>query len=165
MLTADHKNKLLRVNGFTLIEVLVAVLLLSVGVLGVIALESHIMRQNQTAYYRSQATILIYDLADKMRANRGADYADEAPNASASANDCVFYSESDSLTNCSNPSEIARKQLYDWKQNISKLLPVGSGAISSSSSIYSIQVSWDEDRDGVADTSDKDEFLTMSFEL
>ena len=63
-----HRN-INRQQGFTLIEILVAVLILSLGVLGLIAMESLALQSNMSAYHRSQATILAYDLSDKMRTN------------------------------------------------------------------------------------------------
>ena len=55
--------------GFTLIEVLIAMLVLAVGLLGLAGLQATSLRNNQSAYNRSQATQLAYDLADRMRAN------------------------------------------------------------------------------------------------
>ncbi len=56
-------------TGFTLIEVLIAMLVLAVGLLGLAGLQATSLRNNQSAYNRSQATQLAYDLADRMRAN------------------------------------------------------------------------------------------------
>ena len=59
-------------NGFTMVELLVAVLVLSIGLLGLAGLQAAGLRNNQSAYLRSQATILAYDVADRMRATRAA---------------------------------------------------------------------------------------------
>ncbi len=56
--------------GFSLIEVLVAVLVLSLGLLGVAALQTNALKSNQSAFQRSQATMLSYFMMDAMRANR-----------------------------------------------------------------------------------------------
>ena len=56
-------------TGFTLIEVLIAMLVLAVGLLGLAALQASSLRNAQSAYNRSLATELAYDLADRMRAN------------------------------------------------------------------------------------------------
>jgi type IV pilus assembly protein PilV len=58
-------------GGFTLVEVLVAVLVLAVGLLGLAGLQLASMKSNHSAYRRSQATIAAYDLLDRMRANPG----------------------------------------------------------------------------------------------
>ena len=57
-------------RGFSLIEVLVALLVLSVGLLGYAMLQTMTVRFTQSANYRTQATNLTYELIDQMRANR-----------------------------------------------------------------------------------------------
>lgn len=56
--------------GFSMIEVLVAVLVLAIGLLGVAALQTHALKNNQSALQRSQASMLAYYMLDAMRANR-----------------------------------------------------------------------------------------------
>jgi type IV pilus assembly protein PilV len=56
-------------RGFTLIEILVTVVLISVGLLGVAALQLTTLRANQESYARSQAGVLAADILDRMRAN------------------------------------------------------------------------------------------------
>lgn len=55
--------------GFSLVEVLVAVLVLSVGLLGLAALQIAAVRANDSARLRTQATLAAYDLADRLRAD------------------------------------------------------------------------------------------------
>ena len=57
-------------RGATLIEVLVSLLVLSIGLLGVAALLSTSLRHNHSAHLRSQATVLAHDIVDRMRAHR-----------------------------------------------------------------------------------------------
>jgi type IV pilus assembly protein PilV len=59
-----------RASGVTLIEVLVAVLVLSLGLLGYAALLAFSLKANQSANFRTQATVLAYEALDMMRANR-----------------------------------------------------------------------------------------------
>jgi type IV pilus assembly protein PilV len=56
-------------RGFTLLEVLIALLVLSIGLLGLAALQGVGLRSSQEAYLTSQASLLAYDLADRVRAN------------------------------------------------------------------------------------------------
>ncbi len=58
-----------RERGFTLIEVLVALFVLSIGLLGLAALQATGMKYNSDAYFRTQASIFAYDIIDRMRAN------------------------------------------------------------------------------------------------
>lgn len=58
-------------SGFTMIEVLVAVIVLSVGLLGLAGLQATGLRNNHSATLRSIASLQAYDIADRMRANQG----------------------------------------------------------------------------------------------
>ena len=59
-----------RQDGFSLIETLIAVLVLSVGLLGVAALQMNALKNNQLSLQRSQAVVMINFMLDAMRANR-----------------------------------------------------------------------------------------------
>jgi type IV pilus assembly protein PilV len=60
-----------RSNGFTLLEVLIAILIFSFGMLGLAVLQAQSIKVNQSANFRSQATALANVILDNMRANRG----------------------------------------------------------------------------------------------
>jgi len=64
-----HKPHPSRQRGFTLIEVMVALLILAVGLLGMASLMTLSQKSNESAYSRSQATLLAYDLVERMRTN------------------------------------------------------------------------------------------------
>lgn len=59
-----------RSRGFTLVESLVALLVLSIGLLGIAALYMETLRAGRSALYRTEAVTMAADLADRMRANR-----------------------------------------------------------------------------------------------
>lgn len=59
-------------NGFTLVEVLVALVILSIGLLGVAGMQISSMKGNHNAFLRSQAQLYAYEMLDMMRANRTA---------------------------------------------------------------------------------------------
>lgn len=145
MLVVHNNNGIAVSNqrGFTLIEVLVAIVVLSIGILGLIALESATLRNNQSAYYRSQATILIYDMADKMRRNMPAKSQYTVLSPVPHTNACISYSGT--ATPC-DADTIAEKDLYDWNVKLASILPSGTGSISESGDIVTISVAWDDDR-------------------
>lgn len=58
-----------RETGFSLLEVLIAIVVTSIGLLGLAAMQATGLRNNHSAYHRSQATVLAYDIADRMRSN------------------------------------------------------------------------------------------------
>lgn len=59
-----------KMSGVSLIEVLVALLVLSIGLLGFAALQGFSLQAGQHSYNRSQAVDLAYEVADYARANR-----------------------------------------------------------------------------------------------
>ena len=68
-------------TGFTLLEILIAMLIVSIGLLGVATLQIRGQQFNQVSYFRTQATFLAYDLMDRIRVNfamNGADMASYA---------------------------------------------------------------------------------------
>jgi type IV pilus assembly protein PilV len=72
MTTMEDTPLNIRTNrGLSLIEVLVALLVLSVGLLGLTALQTFTLQANQGAYHRTQAVNTAYEIADFMRTNRG----------------------------------------------------------------------------------------------
>lgn len=59
-------------KGSSLLEVLIAIVVISVGLLGLAGLQTSSIKSNHSSYLRSQATLLAYDLSDRMRASRAA---------------------------------------------------------------------------------------------
>lgn len=59
-----------RQSGFSLLEVLIAILVLSFGLLGFALMQTMSVRFVQSSNYRTQATNLAYDLIEQMRSNR-----------------------------------------------------------------------------------------------
>lgn len=128
-------------SGFTLIEVLVAVLVLSVGLLGLVGLQGVALKMNHGAYVRSQASNLAYDIADAMRANR-ANAASYAGIYAAVA--CVL----DYTRLTSGPAAAA--DIGEWRNRLACLLPSGSATIviPAGTRTPTITVTWDETRYG-----------------
>ena len=57
-------------KGFSLIEILIAMLILAVGVLGIAALQFKGLQYSNDAHFRSQISNLVSDIADRMRINK-----------------------------------------------------------------------------------------------
>lgn len=151
--------------GFTLIEVLIAMVVLAVGLLGLAALQATSLRNNQSAYFRSQATQLAYDIADRVRANPTGNYNNQA----ASADNCV--------TNACTPAQMAGYDLAQWNAQLANQLPMGVGIICIDSTPtdgtsntahqcdnvvdapYAVKIWWDDNRQGAANQK-----FTMSFQ-
>ena len=134
------KNKIeTRVKGFTLVEVLIALVIMSVGMLGIAGLYVHSMQAGRTSLFRHQAITLAGDVADRIRANPrgGAGYMVAGVDKS-----CV-----DNTVTCT-PAEMAQNDILAWKQQATGSLPSGDVTIlfdnSVSPSTYRITISWNE---------------------
>lgn len=143
----NHASKHLtrKDTGFTLLEVLIALLVLSIGLLGLAALQTSGLRSNQMASMRTQATQLAYDITDRMRANTvgtgDGDYVVNNATHPTATKNCTSAS-------CS-PTELATFDLDEWKDSLA-LLPGGVGEIVQTAATpltHTITVRWNEARD------------------
>ncbi len=134
-------------RGVALLEVMISVLILAIGLIGLAKLQVTSLKHNESAYLRSQASVLASDILDSMRANRAAAQAGN-------------YNFAVSDTPPATPSTIAQQDLVDWLSNIGTFLPTGSGGLiacadsdgadaltCSSGSMYTVTVSWPEVQD------------------
>jgi type IV pilus assembly protein PilV len=154
-------------TGFTLIEVLIAVVILAGGLLGLAGLQVATLKNNQSAYLRSQATQLAYDMSDRMRSNRLGTANGNYNNQSATSNNC----ETSSCT----PAQMAGYDLAQWNAALAAQLPSGSGVVCIDSTpndgtvasnacfnngnSYAIKIWWDDERSGSAS-----KLFVMSFQ-
>ena len=114
-------------RGTTLIETLVALVVLSVGLLGIAALQMTSLRNNRGAHLRSQAQVLAYDIADRMRANRNAALADAY----------VI-----SLTAPAGGTGMVLTDMQEWKSTLAAALPGGQGEITRVGNMFRIRIQW-----------------------
>lgn len=127
-----------RCGGFTLVEVLVALLVLSIGLLGLAALQTTSLRFNTSAYYRTQATMLAYDLADRMRANRRATLDNEYNfDELAATPDCGAVPDG---------ATVPEQEIADWRNAVACRIPQGTGAVTRAGDEFTFTVQWDDSR-------------------
>jgi len=134
------RNSLSRhTGGFTLIEVLIALIIMSVGMLGIAGLYVHSMQAGRTSVLRHNAVTLAGDIADRIRANprAGAAYALAGAN-----NNCVAGG-----VDCT-PGEMAANDIWLWDQQAAATLPNGAVNVVFNNGVnpptYQITVSWTE---------------------
>lgn len=134
-----------RQRGTTLIEVLVAIIVLSVGLLGMALLQVTSVQSNHSAYYRSQVTILASDLADRMRANRTA----------ALGNAYVFEFSTSSSSHSVSGTQ-AQKDKAEWLNALALTLPEGTGQVEKTGALVTISVRWNDNRGRIKAANDAD---------
>jgi type IV pilus assembly protein PilV len=126
-------------GGFSLIEVLVALLVLSIGLLGLAGLQARSLKENHQAFLRTQATLDAYQIIDCMRAN---------PNNIASYNIALGAA-------APTGTSIAAQDLDLWKTTLDgsqsstvlqggQGLPKGDGWVVVAGNQVTVVVQWEE---------------------
>lgn len=131
--------KLKKTRGFTLIEVLIAVLILSIGLLSLALTQVNSMRNTHSSYLRTQATFLADDILDSIRANR-------------SIAESGGYDISVGVAPSSGAS-VAESDLSAWKDNLANMLPAGDGSIvrDVATGEFTVTVQWKDRDDATTD--------------
>jgi type IV pilus assembly protein PilV len=156
-------------SGFTLIEVLIAMIILAVGLLGLAGLQATSLRNNQSAYNRSQATQLAYDIADRIRSN-----VDDANNYATStyitvaSTAAVIQTDCDSISTTCTTADMAQNDLFQWNAALAAALPSGGTAsitvaLMGTINVYTIAINWDDNRDDAVNAGDPN--FQMNFQL
>lgn len=114
-------------SGFTLLEILVAIVVLSIGLLGLAGLQAASLNNNQTAYYRSIATQQAYDMADRMRANLAGVGTGDYDGLSGTPEDPGCIATED--TGCEDLEDVAATDYFQWRAANAALLPGGNGTV------------------------------------
>jgi type IV pilus assembly protein PilV len=113
-------------RGVTLIEVLIAILIISIGLLGMAGLQAAALKANLGASQRSAATMLASDMADRMRANmagvNAGNYDISPINAPTQWTSCL------QVAGCTL-QQMAQNDLWEWNQAIQNTLPSGMGIV------------------------------------
>ncbi len=131
-------------RGATLIEVMVAMIVLAIGILGIAALQTTSVQANYSSYYRSQATLMAADITDRMRANRTVAIAGSYAIASFPAS---------STTNKVDGTQ-AEKDKAQWLNQLAGTLPEGTGTIvSDANNVFTVTIRWNDARGRVKQKS------------
>jgi len=158
--------------GFSMIEVLVTIMILAIGLLGLAALQSRGQQFNHAAYIRTHATLLAYDIMEKIRINEDFAQQDVAEGASNGKGYVAAVRPSSSLDcfaeNCT-PAQLRTHDLSEWYDRLSATLPAGSGQITADNSTtpiigYTVTITWAL-RDNERNTGVETDKRSLSWQL
>jgi type IV pilus assembly protein PilV len=125
-----------RHRGVALLEVLIALVVASIGLLGLAGLQTVALQFNTSAYYRTQATALAYGLVDRMRANR-----------QDALNGLYVGGVADPAPACDpngGGGGSAAADVAAWRNALACQLPDGTGSVAANGSAFTITVQWDD---------------------
>ncbi len=157
--------------GFTLFELLIAVLVLAVGLLGLATMQAQGLKSNNSAELRTEATFLAMDIIDRMRSTM-------VPNTATPANPPIVNAAYGGATtpvvinkanthSCSAPppappacQSTAEQDLSDWAEAVRDQLGGGDATsltwgarIEQTGGVYMITLMWDDERTGATGTA------------
>ncbi|MFK0571731.1 type IV pilus modification protein PilV [Endozoicomonas sp.] len=148
--------------GFTLVEVLVAMLILSISLLGMAGLQVLSLQSSSGSLSRSQATMLSYDLVERIRRN-----ADEVDDYIALVgNFPALPTSPDCLTSGCSSEELVQEDIIQWNTELSSMIPGAQTTLiedSGTDDKYTLAISWQESQYG--NVNNEPLSYTMTFEL
>lgn len=116
-----------RQSGSSLVEVMVALFVLAIGLLGILAMQSKSMQFNQSAHVYSQAVYLANDIAERIRMNSAHALAYEGDET---LYDGVQQNPSAACTDAScNAAALAAWDIIEWNNLVGRILPAGNAVI------------------------------------
>ena len=143
MSAQSHRRTLRRRNngGFTLIEVLVAMVVMAIGMLGIAGMYVHSLQAGRTSQLRTQAVTLASDVADRIRANPQGGIAYIGAGANNNCDDAAPCTALD----------LAQYDIWLWNQQRDLSMPMGTAVtvryddtVAGQPPIYTVRVAWPE---------------------
>lgn len=122
----NTRSLIKRQRGVSLLEVLISVVVLSIGMLGLAGLQVVSLKNSTSAYQRGLATMLAYDVIDRMRA--------DLPN-------CASYAVAMGADGAGD--------VQNWKDGVKAALPGGNASVVIAAGTATITIRWDDNRDAV----------------
>lgn len=110
-------------TGFTLIEVLVTIAIMTVGLIGLLGLNAQNVQQTYYALLRTQAVDLGQDMAERMKANKIGLNNNDYSNING-----VYVDPGCITVNCT-PVQLSQYDAFEWTTRVSEILPTGTGTV------------------------------------
>jgi type IV pilus assembly protein PilV len=131
-------------RGVTLVESMIALLVISVGLLGIASLQITAMSQNTSSLNHSQATWYAYNMSDRIRANFGAYLGyNGIDTAGGYSGDCT--------TSACSTGQMITADAAEWETMVENL-PGGRGRITLQNGLLVVTVMWDDNGSGATGT-------------
>lgn len=138
MVDADMNKQFLHAcsQGFTLLEALIAMLVLSIGLLGLAGLQTSSARLGHEAHLRSVTTQAVSEIIEKIRMRTGKLSSIDRP--------AIIAQYASASEGACNPGDSSIANDFScWRKNIAKELPEGTALIIDRlNSSFDIQISW-----------------------
>lgn len=135
-------------RGASMIEVMVALFLLAIGLLGMLSLQNASQRSNQSAMYSSVAVLLARDMANRITANDDPSIATD----NGRYDDIDSKDETGSAPTCSSNcgnTQVLNVDVGVWSQDVKTQLPAGRGTVNvDATGVHQIIVMWDDQLTG-----------------
>ena len=132
-------------KGSSMIEILVALVVLTIGLLGIAGMQILSLKNANNAEHRYRASMIAYDMMERMRSNIPGVTADKYSAISVGSADSADSAE-ESVSDCSSLCTSSKLAAYDvdmWKQKIADL-PNGTGKVIENAAGFEITVAWQE---------------------
>jgi len=137
-----HTNNIAKQYGFSMIEILITIVIISIALLGSAGLQAYSLKTNMGGQFRNQAAFLVADIIERMEANKA--YSVNALTAYGDANSTTPTTTDCAAAPCSN-AVLAAYDVTNWLSAISAVLPQGTGTISGvpgNPASYQVVVNW-----------------------
>ena len=129
-------------EGFSLMEVLISMIIISFGMLGLAKLQLNAMVEVQSASYANKAASFAQQMTEIIASNPSA-----LNSYQLSSNQQITLLINCQANNCTS-SELAKHDIKLWQVNVSKSLPSGQAEIKTSANQVKVIVRWDQNRNG-----------------
>lgn len=153
-MSVDFMKRLKTEEGVGLLEVVVALFILAVGLLGVLALQANSIKGNQKSGFSTDAHFLAQDMVNRIQAYNNLDLTDDDDDYDGIDTSGSFSDPGCVSTGCT-PSQQVAYDSWDWSEQLSTRLPGGVGTVDydSSTRMYLLKVMWDGNQDGSTGTN------------
>jgi len=157
---------MLKSKGFSLLELLIALLIIAVGVLGHAKMQATSMQTAQRASQAQVANTALLDLAQRMRAN--SIIATHFAYSNLANGDSIATNKNCSVNDCTD-AEFALSELSEWFSHLENNLPLPRFSVVKNGSLYTLTLIWDAAKTGagsaVCDTNNANSHQCGSMDI